>query len=120
MQFSPFRDLVMGELANVERFPLPRSRLHVNIFLSNVLTREEGVFLALLTIVGVLWSLVLLISAFMIFHEYEFGRAVCALILTVVGMLICVALLFLLYSLAQQFISTILTVFNEMIFRMRE
>lgn len=92
----------------------------LRLVLSNVLTREEGVFLTLLTIVGALWSLVMLISAFMIFHEYELSRAIGALLLTVVGMVICVALLFLLYSLAQQFFSTILTVFNEMIFRLRE
>lgn len=92
---------------------------YIRIVLENVLTREEGAFLTLLTAVGVLWSLVLLVTAFMSFHEYSLSRTIASLLLTVIGMLIILFLLFLLYSLFQKVAETFTTIFNEILFRIR-
>ena len=90
---------------------------YINVVLSNILTKDEAVFLIFLTILGVLWSLVMLITAFMIFHEFEMSKTILSLIITAIGMLLIVFLVFLLYSLYQQVSETLLTVFNEIMFR---
>jgi len=93
---------------------------YIRVIFSNILVREESAFLSFMTIIGVIWSFYMLITAFMIFHEYEFSKAIVAFLLTIVGMVVCIALLFLLYSLFQQLFGTAATIYNEMIFRLRE
>ncbi|HCA30835.1 MAG TPA: hypothetical protein DEP23_15415 [Ruminococcaceae bacterium] len=70
-------------------------------------------------IVGILWSLTMLLSGIMIFHEYELGKTILSLIITLIGMLLIIFLVFLLYSLFQQLTSTIMTLMNEISFRVR-
>jgi hypothetical protein len=99
---------------------LPYILLHsAAIILSNVLTREEDIFLSFLTMVGIIWSLILLINGFINFHEYSLSKAIGSLTLTVLGMLLISFLIFLLYSLFQQVISNLLTIYNEILFRFR-
>ena len=59
----------------------------------------------------------MIIIAFMIFHEFEMSKTILSLIITAIGMLLIVFLTFLLYSLYQQVSETLLTVFNEIMFR---
>lgn len=91
----------------------------VRVILSNFMTQDESVFLEVLTVVSVIWSLVVLISGFMTFHEFELFKTILSLFITVIGMALIVFLIFLLYSLFQQVSETIMTVFNEIIFRTR-
>lgn len=90
---------------------------YIKVVLSNILTKDESVFLNFLMILGMLWSLVMIIIAFMIFHEFEMSKTILSLIITAIGMLLIVFLTFLLYSLYQQVSETLLTVFNEIMFR---
>lgn len=92
---------------------------YVNVILSNFLTAEEGVFLTIFTGFSILWSIILIIAAFINFHEYNFSKTLRSLFLTIIGMLIIIFLLFLLYSLFQQISQTIITVFNEIVLRLR-
>lgn len=93
---------------------------YIRVLLSNFLTREEEMFLIFITVLGIIWSFVMLMSAFINFHQYELSRAVLALVLTVIGMAICICLIFLMYSLVQQLIGNAATVYNEILFRIRE
>lgn len=90
---------------------------YINILLGLILTREEGVFRTFVTVVGVLWSLILLVSAFVNFHEFSVGKSLVAIVITFVGMVIIAVLIFLLYSLLQQMVSNTLLLINEIILR---
>lgn len=90
----------------------------IRVLLSHFLTASEGVFLSLLSIVGILWSFVLLMSAFSVFHEYEIGKSLFIMVATLVGMLLIAVLGFLLYNLVQNVVDTAKTIFSEVIFRM--
>ena len=92
---------------------------YARVILSNILVQDEAVFLDAITVVGVFWSLVVLISAYMTFHEFEISKTILSLAITVIGMLLIVFLLFLMYTLVQQMVETIATVINEIIFRNR-
>lgn len=91
----------------------------LRVLLSNFITEEENAYLIFLMIVGVLWSFGMLMTAFMTFHEFEVGKALLSLLITFIGMFLIVFLVFLLYSLFQQVVSTVLTIFNEISFRIR-
>ena len=87
------------------------------VILSHFLTASEGVFLNIILIVGIIWSFVLLMTAFMIFHEFTLSKAIGSLAVTAIGMLLIGILVFLAYSLMQQLVENILTVFSEIMFR---
>ncbi len=92
---------------------------YICIILSNVLIREESVFLSWLIMLGILWSVVLIITGIMAIHEFTFSRTIYTIILTLLGMLIILFVIFLIFSLFQQVTSTIITIFNEIAFRLR-
>jgi hypothetical protein len=92
----------------------------LNILLSNILTQEEGVFRFLVSAVGIGWSLIMLVYAFISFHEFTLSKTIISITVTVIGMLLIVFLLFLLFSLAQQVSETLITMLNEVIFRVRQ
>ena len=92
---------------------------YVNIVLGLVLTQEEGVFRSFLTVAGFLWSLVMMIAAFVNFHEFEFSKAVLSIFLTLIGMIVIAVLIFLVYSLFPQLFSNLMVLVNEIIFRIK-
>ncbi len=91
----------------------------LRVLVSNFIIKEEAAYLQFIMIVGILWSLTMLLSGIMIFHEYELGKTILSLIITLIGMLLIIFLVFLLYSLFQQLTSTIMTLMNEISFRVR-
>lgn len=89
----------------------------IRVILSHFLTSSEGVFLTIIFTVGVLWSFLLLMNAFLIFHEFTLSKAIISFVVTLIGMLLIAVLAFLAYSLMQQLIDNVLTVFSEIMFR---
>lgn len=92
---------------------------YIKVILSNVMSQDEAVFLEILTIVGILWSLIILVIGFMTFHQYSISKTLFSLLITVIAMVLIVFLIFLCYNLFQQMAGTLSTIFNEIIFRMR-
>ena len=90
----------------------------IRVILSHFMAASEGVFLSLITIVGVIWSFVLLMAAFSEFHEYEIGKSLFITAATLIGMLLIAVLGFLLYNLVQNVADTAKAIFSEVIFRM--
>lgn len=88
--------------------------------LSHFLTLDESAFLSILMVAGAAWSLILLVNGLMTFHEYELFRTIGSLVVTVIGMLLIAFLVFLCYSLYQQVSDALLTIINEIIFRIRQ
>ncbi|NLT08528.1 MAG: YIP1 family protein [Ruminococcus sp.] len=94
-------------------------QLFVNVLLSHVLIRDEAVFINVIRIIGVGWSVILLFSAVRSVHQYSPGKTVFAVILTIAAMLIMLFLLVLFMSLVQQIWIFILSVYTEISYRFR-
>lgn len=90
----------------------------IRVVLSHVLVENESIFMTLTVVVGVLWALMLLMSAFSTFHQFEVGKGVTILIITIIGMALIILLGFLIYNLAQNVIDFFKTVFSETVFRL--
>lgn len=90
----------------------------IRVVLSHFLVENESIFMTLAVVFGVIWALMLLMSAFSAFHEFELGKGVAILIFTIIGMALIVILGFLIYNLAQNVIDFVRTVFSEAVFRM--
>ena len=73
--------------------------------------------MSILTVIGTLWSLLLLIIGSIQIHEYSFGKTLLSLILTVVGMLVMSVLGILLFSLVQELLSFLKAVIYELSLR---
>ncbi len=89
----------------------------IRIVLSHFLVANEGVFLTLLTIVGVAWSFVMLMSAFSVFHEFTISKSILMFVITIIGMALIAILAFLIYSLVIQVYENLVTLFCEIVFR---
>lgn len=89
----------------------------VNIGLSNILLLDEQVLMNILTIIGTLWSILLLIVGSIQIHEYSFGKTLLSLVLTAVGMLVMAVLGVLLFSLVQELLSFLRAVIYELSLR---
>lgn len=87
------------------------------ILASNVLTRQEGTILSLITYIGLVWSGVLLISAMKAVHQYTMPKTILAMIFSVVAMVIIVLVLILLVSLFQQVVMFVYSIITELMYR---
>lgn len=90
----------------------------IRVILSHFLTAQENIFLTLLMLIGIGMGVALMLIGFSVFHEFETGKAVLILLLTLVGMLLITVLAFLLYSLTQNIVDFVRTIAGEFIFRM--
>lgn len=88
----------------------------ISTFLSNYLTLNEP-FAVYIVAAGIIWSVILLLIATMVIHEYTFFRSVLFLLLCIVAMAIMVFVLVLFYTLLQQLYSFVFTIVIEAIFR---
>ena len=94
-------------------------QLFVNVLLSHVLVSDEVVFINVIRLIGVGWTVILLFSAVRSVHQYSGGKTVFAVILTIAAMLIMLFLLVLFMSLVQQIWIFILSVYTEISYRFR-
>lgn len=88
------------------------------ILFSNVITIEEGAFYKFFDILALVWSGALLILGTSVVHQYSMGKTLltCICIIVGMGLIIFIALLF--FSLLQQMISFIYTIYQEVALRL--
>lgn len=89
----------------------------ISVALSHFTVTDEGAFLTIIEIVGLLWSLFLLVFVLREIHEYTFGKVFKSLFLTVVGMAFVIFICMLFVSLIEQLVSFIGSLFNELMYR---
>ncbi len=89
----------------------------LNIGLSNILLLDEKVFMNILLVVAVGWSLLLLIVGSMQIHEYSFGKTIVSLLLSILTMVVFAVLGLLFFSLFQELLDFIKAVFYEISLR---
>ena len=85
--------------------------------LSNILIAEEGMFLQILQVVGILWTFYLVVSAMIAVHQYSFVKAIICLLLTAAAVVFMLFLFVLLFGLIQQLTAFFNTIYNEFMFR---
>lgn len=94
-------------------------QLYVNTLLSHVLTRDELIFMQIIRLTGISWTILLLFSAVRAVHQYTFIRTVISIVLTLFCMAVMLFLLILLMSLIQQMWLFVSSVCTEIIYRLR-
>ncbi len=87
--------------------------------LSYFLTLDESIWTTTLDTLGLAWSGVMLVFGMKACHQYSFTKTIISMILTVVGMLLILCLLVLVMSLFQQVWLFILTIYTEVLYRVR-
>ena len=87
------------------------------IGLSNLLSLEEGIFLTWFIWIGVLWSVMLLFQGIRIVHQYSAGKAIVAIVLSLLGIAIVLFFLLLIFALFQQIFTFFRSVIGELMFR---
>lgn len=87
------------------------------IFISNIVTAEEGIFWAYMDRFTDIWIAILILSAMMMIHDYSLGKAIFAAIATAVGMLIIIFILLLFFSLISDGFAYFISLYKEIAFR---
>ena len=87
------------------------------IFLSNIVTSEEGVFWGYLDQFSKIWIGLLIMCAMMMIHDYSLGKALFAAIATAVGMLIIIFIMLLFFSLISDGFAYFISLYKEIAFR---
>lgn len=90
----------------------------IYIFATNFSNNELVAFLTAIRIVGLLWSLVILLFGMFYVHQVGFGGTVLNLALTVIGVLVILFLILLAFTLVQQIYTFLYTLYNEIVFRL--
>ena len=106
----------LPEIANVIAFsllPVLCSQI-LNTILSNVLTASESMFLSVISVIGYLWTAVLLVLGLAKIHQFSFSRNLLMLGLTVVEICIILVLLLLCFSITKQIQIFFSSVFDEL------
>ena len=91
----------------------------INTVLSHFLIKDEYVFMQVIEITGVIWSVILIFSAVKAVHQYTFMRTIASLLLTIAAMFIMLFLLILFMALVQQLYMFISTIYTELLYRIR-
>jgi len=89
----------------------------VSTLLSHFLCVDEGMILTLVNAIGILWTVVLFFFSMKEMHQYTATKTVLSLIVTLVGVVLLLFLLFMVTSLVQQIASFIKTVYTEISYR---
>lgn len=85
--------------------------------ISQFIAANEEAFYYMFLVVGVAWSVVLVLIGIMTIHNYSLGKTVVTLIMTFISMLIIVFIYMLLNDLVSQVIGFFKSIYTELIFR---
>jgi hypothetical protein len=88
------------------------------IIISHFLTFEEGIIYTFLTVLGIVWSVGLVIASVMMVHDYSLSKALLACIFTIVGIGIMLFVFTIFFSLISDGIAYFVSLYKELAFRM--
>ena len=109
------RDIYMGTAYAITPYVLIQLPL---IFLSNIVTVEEGAFYSVLSGVSLLWSGSLIVFAMMMIHDYTLGKTLAFILMSLFGMLVIIFVMLLFFSLISDGIAYIVSLYKEISFRL--
>jgi hypothetical protein len=87
--------------------------------MSHVMVQDEYVFITTINVVGLLWSIVLLINSQKAVHQFSLFKTILLIVLTLLAMLAILFLLVLLLTLFQQVAIFIMSIYTEITYRIR-
>lgn len=88
------------------------------VFVSNIITFEEGSFYTVLLSVSVIWAVFLVFVGLMQVHDYGPGKTLIFLFVTVLGALIILFLILVFFSLLSDAIGYFVSMYKEISFRL--
>jgi hypothetical protein len=88
------------------------------ILLSNVVTKEEGEFYGVLSMISIIWAAMLVIAAMMQIHEYKLSKTIFFSVSTIFAMMVMVFILLLFFSMISQGIAFFISIGKEILFRL--
>ena len=109
------RDIYMGTAYAITPYVLIQLPL---IFLSNIVTVEEGAFYTVLSGVSLIWSGSLIVFAMMMIHDYTLGKTLAFILMSLFGMLVIIFVMLLFFSLISDGIAYIVSLYKEISFRL--
>lgn len=87
------------------------------IFVSNVVTLEEGVFYTYFNIFSLIWCVFLILCAMMMIHDYGLLKGLGSTILSVAGMAIIIFVVLLFFSLISDAVAYLVSLYKEITLR---
>jgi hypothetical protein len=88
------------------------------IFLSNIVTVEEGTFYWFFSNFSLVWVGVLIIAAMMMIHAYSFGKTLWFMIVSAFAMLVFIFIVLLFFSMISDGIAYFISLGREILFRL--
>lgn len=110
-----FTDIYMGIAYSLTPYVLIQLPL---IFISHVMTVQEGEIFLYLGTLSQVWCFILIVSAAMMVHDYSLSKALVTLVVTLVGMMLIVFVIVLFFSVISEGIAYFVSLFKEIQFRM--
>jgi len=89
----------------------------VNTAASNVLLYREGGFLQFIAMLGLAWSVLMMISGIKAIHQYSVPKTLMAIAFTVLAMVVMLFIVVLLVALFQQVYIFFYTIYTEIVYR---
>ena len=86
--------------------------------ISNVVTNEEGAFLAYFENLALIWCGFLILVSVMQIHDYSLLKAILAIVFSVAGMMVIVFLIMLFFSLISDAIAFFISIYKEIMYRL--
>ncbi|HCA70772.1 MAG TPA: YIP1 family protein [Lachnospiraceae bacterium] len=87
------------------------------IFISNLMTIEEGAFYYYINYFSIIWCGILIMSAMMMIHDYSLSKAFITMFATIVGMMLIIFVLLLFLSLVMDATAYFISLYKEISFR---
>lgn len=87
------------------------------IFISNIMTVQEGAFYYFINSFSILWCGILVISAVMMIHEYSLSKAFVTMLATIIGMMLIIFVILLFISLVSDAAAYFISLYKEISFR---
>ena len=88
------------------------------VFISNIITYEEGAFYNVLMSVSIIWCVFLVFVGLMQVHDYGPGKTVIFIIATILGAAIIIFLMLVFFSLLSDAVSYFVSLVREIMFRL--
>lgn len=108
------KDIYMGMCYSLTPYILIMNPLTI---ISNVVTKEEGAFIAYFEYLALGWVVALMLISIMQIHDYSLMKAILAAAFSIFGMLVIVFLIMLFFSLVSDAVAFFVSVGKEIMFR---
>lgn len=108
------KDIYMGMAYSLTPYILIMNPVTI---ISNFVTSEEGAFIAYFEYLALGWAFALILVSVMQIHDYSLGKAIMALLFSVLGMMVIVFLILLFFSLISDAIAFFISIVKEIMFR---